>query len=119
MRREPGKRRQPIKGVLWSTAGGASEQGWSMHLKVQPGGHRWARHGHTAKVLTREQPGLRSGLCARVIQALCGARERSLHVMSTQEVSWAVVVDGSVSMSASLSPPHLILHPKSQGESLS
>lgn len=40
--------------------------------------------------------------------------------MSTQKVSWLLLgVDGSVSISASLSPPHLVLHPKSQGELLS
>lgn len=27
-------------------------------------GHRWARHSHTAEILTWEQPGFRSGLCA-------------------------------------------------------
>lgn len=91
-----------------------------MHLKVQPGGHRWARHSHTAEILTWEQPGFRSGLCALSHTGPVWAQEWSLHVMSTQKVSWLLLgVDGSVSISASLSPPHLVLHPKSQGELLS
>lgn len=43
---------------------------------------------------------IQAGALGTVIQALCGAQERSLHVTSTQKVSWLLLgVDSSVSIS--------------------